>query len=391
MDNDIRLSRGVGFISVFLPLLFSATWAIAQQSSPDALPPIYVRGDAQKGSNGFTPQQIRHAYGFDRIPNHGEGQVIGLVEAYNNPQIEKDLGVFSEAFGLPDCTTRNGCFQKVVVGKGNPGTNTLWALEIALDVEWAHAIAPNAQILLVESQSAKLVDMLQAVDVAVQSGATVVSMSWGTYEFPTELAYDGHFLANIPFVAASGDFGDPGFYPAASPFVTGVGGTTLTLDSNGNYAGETAWSTSGGGISTVATEPAYQTPFQSSGMRGVPDVAYNADPNSGFAVYDSTPYHGFVGWIQVGGTSAAAPQWAALIAIANSMRVQAHKLPLTRVNDALYNAASPGLYAADYNDIKKGTNGPITCGTVCWAGSGYDFITGLGTPRAASLIPALQN
>jgi subtilase family serine protease len=257
------------------------------------------------------------------------------------------------------------------VNGNNPGTRTIWALEIALDVEWAHAIAPKAHILLVESQTSKLVEMLQGVDLAVELGATVVSMSWGTFEFAGEHAYDGHFLGDVPYVAASGDFGDPGFYPAASPRVTGVGGTTLTLDSNGNYASETAWSGSGGGISTVETEPLYQAPFQSSGMRGFPDVTYNADPNSGFAVYDSTPYQGFGGWIQVGGTSAGAPQWAALIAIANSMRTQANLPPLTRVNDALYKAANPGSYASDYNEVKTGTNG--TCGSVCSAGPGYDL------------------
>jgi subtilase family serine protease len=388
MDNDIRLSRGFGFVSVFLAFSVSATWAVAQQISPDTLPPIHVQGEAQKEIVGLTPQQIRHAYGFDRIANQGEGQVIGIVDAYNHPHIEEDLGVFSQAFGLPDCTTSNGCFQQVFVNGQNPGTKTLWALEIALDVEWAHAIAPKAHILLVESQSSSLLDMLQGVDLAVQLGATVVSMSWGTFEFAVEQAYDGHFLGGVPFVAASGDSGDPGFYPAASPWVTGVGGTTLSLDSNGDYAGETAWSSSGGGISTVETVPLYQVPFQSSGRRGFPDVAYNADPNSGFAVYDSTPYHGFVGWIQVGGTSAGAPQWAALIAIANSIRVQANLTPLIRANDALYNAANALSYSADYNDITTGTNG--TCGVVCIAGPGYDFVTGLGSPRAAGLIPALQ-
>jgi len=386
LDNDIRLSRGLGFVSVFLAFFVSATLAVAQQISPDTLPPIHVQGDAQKGIVGLTPQQVRHAYGFDRIANQGEGQVIGIVDASNHPQIEKELEVFSQAFGLPDCTTSNGCFQRIYSDE-HPGADKLWALEAALDVEWAHAIAPKAHIILVESKSNKLVEMLEAVDLAVQMGARVVSMSWGTYEFATESAYDGHFLApGVTFVASSGDFGDPGFYPAASPYVTSVGGTTLSVASNGNYLGETAWSGSGGGISIVEAELAYQMSFQSSGMRGFPDVAYNADPNSGFAVYDS---YGFGGWIQVGGTSAGAPQWAALIAIANSMRVQAHKLPLTRANDTLYNAANALSYSANYNDITTGTNG--TCGVVCITGPGYDFVTGVGSPRASSLIPALQN
>jgi subtilase family serine protease len=206
-------------------------------------------------------------------------------------------------------------------------------------------------------------------------------MSWGGPEFATEAGFDNHFIAaNVTFVAASGDFGNPGFYPAASPNVTGVGGTTLSVDAAGNLV-ETAWSGSGGGISTVEQEPSYQLPFQSSGARGIPDVAYNA--GIGYAVYDSTPYKGVGGWFPVGGTSAATPQWAALLAIANSARLQNNKSELTGANAALYKAA------ADFNDVTSGTNG--TCGAVCTAAPGYDFVTGLGSPKAAGLINALIN
>jgi subtilase family serine protease len=378
------LSKGFAFIPIIFCL--SSTFALAQQNTPEVHPPINVQGNAKPGIVGLVPSQVRQIYGFDKVANQGEGQLIGIVDAHKHPQIEKDLGVFSQTFGLPACTTSNGCFQQVIAGKGDPGTDTLWALEIALDVEWAHAIAPKANILLVNTQSAKLTDMVQGVDLAVQMGATVVSMSWGGPEFATEAGFDNHFLAaNVTFVAASGDFGNPGFYPAASPNVTGVGGTTLGVDAGGNLV-ETAWSGSGGGISILETEPAYQANFHptiaSNGMRGIPDVAYNA--GIGYAVYDSTPYHGLGGWFPVGGSSAATPQWASLIAVANSARLQNNKSLLGGgANIALYNAA------ADFNDVTSGTNG--SCGAVCTAGPGYDFVTGLGSPKVASLINALKN
>jgi subtilase family serine protease len=230
--------------------------------------------------------------------------------------------------------------------------------------------------------------MLQGVDLAVRMGANIVSMSWGAPEFAGETAYDGHFVApGVTFVASSGDSGNPGFYPAASPFVTGVGGTSLNLDSNGNLLSETAWIGSGGGISSL--EPnLFQSPFNGSTGRGIPDVAYNADPATGFAVYDSTPYRGAGGWIQVGGTSAGPPQWSAIFAIANSMRASAVKGHLGVANVALYKAAAIA-YSSDYNDVKTGSNG--TCGIVCSANSGYDFVTGLGSPQAGYLINGLQN
>ena len=385
-----HFSKRFRSIPVFLAILFSATLAWAQQNSPETIPPIRIQGNAQKGIVGLTPQQVRHAYGFDTITNQGDGQVIALIEAFNHPQIEKDLAVFNQAFNLPPCTTANGCFTQLSVNGKNLGTNTLWALEISLDVEWAHAMAPNARIILVQSPSGYLVDMLQGVDLAVRMGANIVSMSWGAPEFTGETAYDGHFVApGVTFVASSGDFGNPGFYPAASPFVTGVGGTSLNVDSNGNRLSENAWSGSGGGISSF--EPnLFQSPFNGSTGRGIPDVAYNADPATGFAVYDSTPYHGSGGWIQVGGTSAGAPQWSAIFAIANSMRATAVKGLLGGANMALYKAAAgASAYASDYNDVKTGSNG--TSGTVCSANSGYDFVTGLGSPQAWNLINVLQN
>ena len=389
MDHDNRLIDHLTTVLIVLAIGFisAAPPAFAQDSTPDTHPPIRVHGNAQPAVVGYLPDQIRRAYGFDQVPNQGAGQVIGIVDAYNHPRIEHDLAVFNLNFGLPACTTDNGCFQRIYATGARSGTDTLWALEEALDVEWTHAIAPGARILLVEAHSARLSDMLQAVDVAVRNGATVVSMSWGTYEFANEVSYDNHFIAaHVTFVAASGDFGNPGFYPAASPFVTGVGGTTLFADSQTSDARETAWNGSGGGVSPVEAAPSYQYGFNPHLNRGLPDVAYNADPNTGFAVYDSVPYRGYGGWIEIGGTSAGAPQWAALVAIANALRLSSNKLPLTGINDALYGAAMTAKsYKMNYHDIIVGTNG--SCGAICSASTGYDFVTGLGSPD----VPALLN
>jgi subtilase family serine protease len=226
------------------------------------------------------------------------------------------------------------------------------------------------------------------VAVGTPYNAKVVSMSWGGGEFSSEAFYDYHFsVAGVTFTASSGDSGNGVGYPAVSPYVVAVGGTTAHPDSLGNYSSETAWSGSGGGQSGVEAKPLYQTNFGvSSPRRGVPDVAYDADPNTGFPVYDTVKYYGQAGWFQVGGTSAGAPQWAALFAIANSMRAAYSKPTLSSFNSvqyALYNST----WSVNFHDVTAGANG--TCGSVCQAGPGYDFVTGLGSPKADQLIPAL--
>lgn len=208
--------------------------------------------------------------------------------------------------------------------------NAGWAMEASLDVQWAHAIAPGSNILLVTAASANLTDMVEAVNYARQQpGVSVVSMSWGAAEFRGQSVLDGLFTTptnhanNVSFVAASGDFGAAAgaMWPAASPNVLAVGGTHLTLDEAGNYRAESAWSGSGGGISRVGS-------IFSDGRRFIPDVAYAAAPESGFLVYSGTPdVHGQKGWYRVGGTSAGAPQWAALLAITNQgQRLMGKKL-----------------------------------------------------------------
>ena len=341
--------------------------------------------------SGLSPSQVTVAYGFNTISATGQGQVIAIVDAFDDPNIEADLAVFNQAFGLPDCTTANGCFKKVYAANTQPRTDAGWSGEIALDVEWAHAIAPAAQIILVEAASDSMADLFQAVQAAIQNQATVVSMSWGGGEFAGQTSYDDTFNnPNVSFTASSGDNGTGTLYPAASPYVLAVGGTTLNVDSSGNYQGETAWSGSGGGISTVEAWPTSQSSLpipQSNNMRGVPDVGYNADPQTGFSVYNSVPGNGGTGWQVVGGTSAGAPQWAAIIAIANSAGNA--NLGSSNLSTLLYAAANPntGNYGSYFNSISSGTNGD--CGYYCTAQDGYNYVTGLGTPQIANLISVL--
>lgn len=357
----------------------------------------------------YTPQQVRHAYGFDQLSQTGAGQVIGIVDAFDAPTIEADLATFIGTFGLtpmyglpgmPSCTVAAGphpCFQKTYA-QGKPAVDPGWAAESSLDTQWAHVVAPGADILFVESKDADMLNLLSAVRTTVNSGAHIVSMSWGSdTEFSGEWLLDSFFLRpGVAFVNASGDFGTGPSYPSASPYVLTVGGTTLQLDFQGNrIAPETAWSGSGGGISNQEIEPPYQYrfPIPNTGFhRGIPDVSYNGDLNTGVLVYDSTPIPTpsgpISGWLQVGGTSAGAPQWAGLIALANEAR--GGPLSTTNIFDSLfYDAAKGPLYAQNYTDITEGTNG--SCGRVCTATTGYDFVTGLGSPNAASLVPYLAS
>jgi subtilase family serine protease len=350
-----------------------------------AQPPLRHVVTPDSGPTGFGPVHILEAYNFRNVKDKGKGQVIALVDAFDDSQAESDLGTFSTQFGLPACTTANGCFKVVYEGGKKPPSDTSgWSNEIAIDTQWAHAIAPAATIMLVEAQSNSFTDLLSAVDTAVANGATVVSMSWSGGETADEGQSDTHFnVPGVVFTAASGDGGHGVGYPAASPYVVAVGGTTLTLNSNGTWASETAWSGSGGGESAFESEPSYQATAQNSGHRGVPDVAFDGNPDTGVPSYSSHACGScYTGWEQWGGTSIGTPQWAALFARVNSLRADAGKGNMTMPQTVLYTAP-----AADFHDITSGSNGG--CGTVCNAGPGYDFVTGLGTPVADLLIAYL--
>ena len=376
-------------VSARLAALVAVALPLAAQP-PDVLlhiahPPLrHMKASSRAAVPGLTPMGLMEAYNFLAISfkEKGKGQTIALVEAYDDPTAAADLATFNTQFGLPPCTTTNGCLKLIYAGGKKPPTDTIgWSNETAIDTQWAHAMAPSANIMLVEAQSGSLGDLIAGVDAAVQNGATVVSMSWVASEGPNEGNTDTHFnVPGVTFVAASGDTGHGVSYPAASPFVVGVGGTSLTVNANGSWASETAWSGSGGGTSTFENEPSYQAGAQTTGKRGVPDVAYDANPSTGVSSYNSHACGGcLTGWAQWGGTSIGAPQWAALFAIANSLRVQAGKTTLTLPQVALYPAAAVG-----YHDITSGSNG--ACGSQCNAGPGYDFVTGLGSPIGYQVI-----
>jgi subtilase family serine protease len=249
----------------------------------------------------------------------------------------------------------------------NIKSNTGWNLETSLDVEWAHAIAPNAKILLVEATTPSGANLLNAVDyAAARNDVVAVSMSWGGGEFDEEKSLDAHFVSKsgAVFFASSGDNGWGASWPAASGNVVGVGGTSLSFKKDGSVDHETAWNGSGGGVSANESQPSYQSGYsipKANGMRAIPDVSYDADPKSGFSVYDKGK------WYILGGTSAGAPQWAAI-----------QSLGLSANNGNFYTDKASEGNTSYFRDIVSGKNG--ACTYYCTARKHYDYLTGLGSP-----------
>jgi autotransporter-associated beta strand protein len=339
---------------------------------------------------GLLPAQVRHAYGIDQISfgngsvaGDGSGQTIAIIDAFDDPNIANDLHQFDLRFSLPD-----PAFTKVAQdGSTNyPPPNSGWITEIALDVEWSHAVAPGANLLLVEAQDASFNNLNAAVDYARnQPGVVAVSMSYGAGEFSGETAYDSFFNTplghgGVTFFSATGDAGKPGLYQAYSPNVVAVGGTTLSVDASGNYLSESGWSGSGGGLSLLEAQPPYQNGVvtQSSTQRTIPDVAFVG--GTGVAVYDSYNNGPVTPWYAVAGTSLSTPCWAGLIAIADqgrALNVLGSLDGPTQTLPALYQ-----LPASDFHDITTGNNGFP-------AGAGYDLVTGRGSPVANLLVDDL--
>lgn len=329
---------------------------------------------------GMTPDMVRTAYGFDNVSfngivGDGTGQTIAIVTAYHNPNIVSDLATFDQTFGLPAPPSFRIVNQ--YGGTKLPKKNKNWGSETALDVEWAHAIAPGASILLVEAKNAS--NFGAAIDYARHvPGVSVISVSAAGDEYKDETFADELFTTppahtGETFVFAAGDDGTGALYPSSSPNVLSVGGTSLYTYGNGQWYGETVWSGGGGGMSKYEGVPSYQNGLGLS-SRGTPDVAYNGDPETGFAVYDS---YGFSGWVQFGGTSAGTPQWAGLLAIANQGRALAGKGSLANAQAVIY-----AMPSSDFHDITYGSNGIS-------ATAGYDLATGRGSPIADRLIPDL--
>jgi subtilase family serine protease len=354
--------------------------------------------------SGLTPAQLTQAYGLDGITftsssgatvkGDGTGETIALIEAYHDPTLASDLQTFDQAYNLPNPPLD-------VVNLGGSTSNPSWSLEESLDVEWAHAIAPGATIVVVEAKSQSLKALQAAINVAREVPVVdVISMSLGipesTYHGSVPLTTPpGH--TGITFVAASGDNGlaSGSDWPAVSPDVLAVGGTTLNTDGSGQYLGEVAWSGSGGGQSRFVLEPGYQRSVDSSGKRGTPDVAFDGDPNTGVEVYQTSPYTGLGSWQVVGGTSLGTPAWAAIIAIADQGRALEGKGTLngaTQTLPTLYSLPASAFHAVASDrpgqaaEMGLGSpNGPVLIADLVASNITVPLTTSGYSPNAAAI------
>jgi subtilase family serine protease len=399
-----KLGLFAGIVALATGILASAgsvAWSAPPTSA--AHPPLRVKvvGHNSDGTPRFTssiptglsPSAIKHVYnlsGLSPTSGAGAGQTIAIVDAYHDPSAASDLNKFSARYGLPQCGSSNLCFQQADPF-GRPQVNSGWVLEESLDIEWAHAEAPAARIVLVEAPSNSFANLFNAVGYANGIGATEVSMSWGGSEFSGETSYDGNFThSGTVYTASSGDSGPPAEYPSASPNVISVGGTTLNGCSGtscSNFSSETVWNNGygspGGGPSAYETEPSSQSGYTGAvsngsvgypsiaaltgSKRGTPDVSFDGDPNSGVSVYDSTRYQSQSGWFTLGGTSVGAPNWAGILAAGGG----AGGSDVLQTAAKIYGAIPPN---PNLRDIKTGGNGRYA------AGNGYDLATGLGSP-----------
>lgn len=326
-----------------------------------------IASKANAGPAGYKPADLRAAYA---ITDAGSaGTTIAIVDAYGYPGAEADLAIYRSQFGLPTCTTANGCFRKVnqTGGAGSyPRLDTGWAQETALDLDMASAMCPSCHILLVEADSATYGNLAAAVNTAAGLGASVISNSYGGGESGSQ-TYEGAY--NHPGVAMTVSTGDSGYgvqFPASSPHVTAVGGTTLRKAVNARGWTETVWSGAGSGCSTVYAKPSWQVGVVSScTKRAEADVSAIADPATGVAVYGPGRGKGSA-WLVFGGTSVSAPLIGGIYAVNGG--------------GANYGADPYGQTSALY-DITSGSNGSCGGASLCTAQQGWDGPTGLGTPN----------
>ncbi len=318
---------------------------------------------------GYGPSELGAAYALPGLPAAaGGGQTLAIVDAYDDPNAEQDLGVYRAQYGLSSCTSANGCFEKVNQrGSTNayPAADSGWAQEISLDLDMAAAVCPNCRLLLVEADSSGLGDLMTAVDRAATLGATQISNSYGGAEYPAETSDESHYdHPGIAITASSGDSGYGVEFPAASRYVTAVGGTRLTRDAGtpGGWS-ETAWSGAGSGCSAYVAKPAWQTDHGCAN-RSVADVAAVADPATPVAVYDSVPVQSSSGWLLMGGTSAS----AVIVAGFDALLGPSAAAP-----------SYPYAHRGAFIDIVSGSTGTCTPAYLCTAGPDWDGPTGLGS------------
>ncbi|WP_399143931.1 peptidase S8 [Streptomyces sp. MK7] len=327
---------------------------------------------AAAAPSGYGPASLQAAYNLPSAGG-GSGQTVAIVDAYDDPNAEADLAVYRSQYGLPACTTANGCFSKVDQNGGTkyPRGDSGWAEEISLDLDMVSAACPNCKILLVEASSATMTNLGTAVNTAVRLGAKFVSNSYGGGESSSDPTFDTQYFDH-PGVAITVSSGDNGYgveYPAASRYVTAVGGTSLRTASNSRGWTDTVWSGAGSGCSAYDAKPAWQTD-SGCARRTVADVSAVADPNTGVAVYDS--YRQATGWMVFGGTSASAPLIAATYALAGSP------------SSGSYPASFPYAHTSALYDVTSGSNGSCSGSYLCTGSSGYDGPSGLGVPNGTA-------
>lgn len=338
---------------------------------------------------GYSPAQLRK---YLHLSGDGSGQTIAIVDAYDNPNAAADLTGFSKQFGLPlpcGAAKTAGCFPfSVVQPFGTAAADPGWAVESDLDVQTVHAIAPRASIVLVEAYDAMASSLFDAIDYAASLGASVISNSYGGSESDSEAQDDAHCALQASLcVAATGDSGNPGLYPAYNPYVLSVGGTTLGLTAEGKKTFEVAWccntGATGGGLSQYLPRPTYQGGVTSYPNRTIPDVSFDADPMTGVPVLDTFGLYGQVGWFLIGGTSAGAPAWSAIIAVADQLRAARGKAPLHGAGFQAQTLIYQIGHSA-FDDITRGADNVFACAGLpvsgCHAGPGYDLVTGWGSP-----------
>jgi hypothetical protein len=392
MSPPTRWLRRAGFATLTALTLTTGLLVTAAQASPTSAPVRHACAAPTRGHAsclslirtdvtghdgvqpldavaGYGPPDLRSAYALPT--SAGSGQTVAIVDAFDDPNAESDLATYRSQFGLPSCTTANGCFRKVNQrgGTAPPAADAGWAGEISLDVDMVSAVCAQCHILLVETDDNSLDNLGAGVNEAVSLGAKYVSNSYGGPEDSTETGSDSFY--NHPGVAVTASSGDGGFgaeYPAASRFVTAVGGTSLTRASNTRGWSESAWSGAGSGCSGFEAKPSWQTDTGCA-RRTIADVSAVADPNTGVAVYDTFQE---TGWNVFGGTSASSPIIASVYALAGT--------PAANTNPASY----PYAHTGALNDVTTGSNGSCSPSYLCHGAAGYDGPTGLGTPNGVT-------
>jgi subtilase family serine protease len=334
---------------------------------------------ATTGPSGYRPADLQSAYNVAAAAAaNGGTQTVAIVDAYDDSTAEADMGTYRAQFGLPACTTANGCFKKVNqsgVQGSYPSNNQGWGLEVSLDLDMVSAVCPKCHVLLVEATSNANSNLYAAVDTAARLGATEISNSYGGSESSSDPSNNVHYNhPGIPITVSSGDSGYGVEYPAASPYVTAVGGTTLNRASNARGWSESVWNGAGSGCSAYEAKQSWQTDAGCA-KRTVADVSAVADPNTGVAVYDSNCSginqligNCFKGWGVVGGTSASSPIVASVYALAGN-------------GASVTYGSFPYSHTTSLNDVTTGSNGSCGGSYLCTGKAGFDGPTGLGTPN----------